>query len=386
MHQVYCTAPWQGLTIREDGNVKVCCAGEVTIGNLNQQSIHDILKGDQIKIIQRAMLNGLPHAKNCSHCLQQEKNTGVSSIRQHYNRSYPIQNFDQVKLSTLDVRWNNTCNLACLYCSPQFSSTWCERLKITNLSPVKNYQDELLEFILADVDSIQEIMLVGGEPMLMKQNYQLIHRLPTSTKVSIITNLNYDLENLPCFKSLIDHPNILWNVSCENTHEQFEYVRAGAKWETIKRNIKLLNQYWPNNTTINMVYSMFSAFDIESTVEEFCKLDIKKFNLQTISGNSTIDVFNMPKEIKLQALDVLNRAEILHKQYIHNTVHLDDQEFYSIQNISFVKQHLENSTNSAEPVKLNHFNTHLSNYNQWSSKKFEDLWPHVINLVNQYLD
>jgi hypothetical protein len=32
---VYCTAPFNGITVRENGDVKTCCVAGVVIGNLN---------------------------------------------------------------------------------------------------------------------------------------------------------------------------------------------------------------------------------------------------------------------------------------------------------------------------------------------------------------
>jgi MoaA/NifB/PqqE/SkfB family radical SAM enzyme len=35
---VYCTAPFNGLTIREDGHVRTCCSGINSLGNLNKDT------------------------------------------------------------------------------------------------------------------------------------------------------------------------------------------------------------------------------------------------------------------------------------------------------------------------------------------------------------
>jgi hypothetical protein len=72
--------------------------------------------------------------------------------------------------------------------------------------------------------------------MLMKQNYELIAKLPSSARISILTNLSYDLQRLPCIENLLARPreNTIWNISCENIGQQFEYVRSGAEWNKYK--------------------------------------------------------------------------------------------------------------------------------------------------------
>ena len=47
MSNFYCAAPWRGLHINPRGDVKTCCAGNPNmLGNLNTQTIEQILNGD----------------------------------------------------------------------------------------------------------------------------------------------------------------------------------------------------------------------------------------------------------------------------------------------------------------------------------------------------
>lgn len=379
---VYCTAPWNGLTIREDGHVRTCCVGKVSLGNLNQDSINTIIRSDQILNIQNNMLAGKPDVENCQECISQTSNSGLSPLQQHYLRYYPDILPGQLTLNSLDIRWNNTCNLSCMYCSPIFSSTWADKLNVCNNSPVKSYQDELLSFILSKINEVKEITLVGGEPMLMKQNYQLFKQLPKKSKISIITNLSYDLENLPCINDLLARPkdNVLWNISAENINQQFEYVRLGASWSQFEKNIKFLAKHWGDQTTILMVYSMLSAFDLLQVIEKFHALGIKKFTLQSYFGDPSIDIFKMPKVIQRLAAIELTKVKELH----YKNIHIEDHSLYPIQNIDFLVTHL---TQESNPVGLSRekFLNRINWYDQWNQKEFKDLWPHVLEMVNRHL-
>jgi len=190
--QPYCSAPWNGLTIREDGRVLTCCVGKTTLGNLNNQSMAEIEESSTLIEIRDSMLAGQSHT-NCSYCVESENKKNYATLRAHYQKFYPDIGPD-LKLRFIDVRWNNRCNIACMYCSPMFSSTWGDRLNLINSNSVApDYQDELLQWILDKCDQTNEIMLVGGEPMLMKQNYALLKKLPAKCRISIITNLAYNL-------------------------------------------------------------------------------------------------------------------------------------------------------------------------------------------------
>jgi MoaA/NifB/PqqE/SkfB family radical SAM enzyme len=382
-NKVYCTAPWNGITVRENGDVKTCCAGGVSLGNLNQESISDILQNGRLVSIQKTMLKGKPDIDNCRNCLKNESISGLASLRQHYLRSYPDIIPGEIVFNSLDIRWNNSCNLSCMYCSPTFSSTWADKLNVSNSSPVKNYQDELLAFILERSSTVKEIMLVGGEPMLMKQNYRLLKELPQSTRISIITNLSYDLEKLPCINDMLTRPkeNIIWNISVENIDNQFEYVRNGSSWNQLKKNINFLSQHWPDQISAMLTYSMFSAFDLPQTIETFHALGLKKFSLQSYFGDPYMDVFEMPKSIQQLALNALEEAENIH----YANIHVEDRQLFLIQNIDFLKNMLTQGGYKISNLTKDGFLKRIEWYNQWSKYKFHNLWPHVVQMVEQHL-
>jgi radical SAM protein with 4Fe4S-binding SPASM domain len=382
MTKVFCTAPWTGLTIREDGHVRTCCVGDTSLGNLNEAGIQEILKSQSLKEIQQNMLSGKPDQKNCQTCIQSETQSGLATLKEHYNLFYPDFVKDQLNLKCLDIRWNNACNLGCVYCNPTFSSVWQDRLNIKRSLVVKPYQDDLLQWILSRSTEIDEIMLVGGEPMLMKQNYKLINDLSDQCKISIITNLSYNLSELPCTPRLLSRPrsNTKWNVSLENTGAKFEYVRNMGKWSLIEDNLQYLVQHWPNTVSINFVYSMFSAFDIVETIKTFHQAGIKKINMFPINNNYSMDVFNMPESIRKKAAYELKAASEWHFENLHP----EDRDFYPIQGIDATFNQL---TKSKEPalVTLKMFNDQIIQYDQYNHQKFQDLWPNIIDLVEEYL-
>jgi MoaA/NifB/PqqE/SkfB family radical SAM enzyme len=379
---VYCTAPWNGLTIREDGIVRTCCVGKKVLFDLNSENVGDIEKSVVLQQIRDTMLNGQADIENCSSCIQEEKVDGYSTLRNHYNTQYPDFVPDNLYLKFLDIRWNNTCNLSCMYCGPHFSNAWTEKLKTVKLKPIKPYHDELLEWILSRADHIKEIMLVGGEPLLMKQNYELLKVLPLGCRISIITNLSYDLKRLPCIDDLLKRPadNIVWNISAENSHDQFEYVRQGAVWTQLEENIKLVQQHWNNTLSLNMVYSMFNAFDLLDVVKKFKSLGIQKFNLIPISGNQAMNVFCMPTPIRQRAKEVLKEVRTYHL----NSLHIEDRDLYPIQGIEQIISSLE-TPNTNTVTSQSDFKQQLAWYDQWGSTRFCDLWPDVIRLTDQHL-
>lgn len=382
MTQIYCSAPWKSLAIREDGKVRTCCPGQNIIADLNSDPIEQIESSAVLQKIQQIMIDGGVDEKNCNLCLHQEKDHGVAPHRQHFLKYYPLDQLSDSFPSTIDLRWNNSCNLACVYCNPQFSSTWSIRLEgSAQIKKVRPYQDELLEWLLSKSHHLKEVTLVGGEPMLQKQNYELIKHLPKDCKITIITNLSYDITSLPCISDLLDRPkeNVMWNISAENIGAKFEYVRSGSNWQTIVKNIEWLNQYFPECQTVLMTYFLLSAMDLPETIKEFMRLGVKKFLLQPVIGNDGADIFRLPVPFLQMAEQRLKESIDLHKSLIHP----EDREFYRIDCADDILYKLQQST-VENILSREQVISQIEFYNRWNHKKFSDLWPELSSMIQEH--
>lgn len=381
VHDVYCSAPWRGITVRENGDVKTCCVGATVLGNLQTKSIQEIVEGDALRNIQAQMRTGASHP-NCASCIEQEQHSNHASLRQHYQKHYPYDSED-LQLQCLDIRWNNRCNLACQYCGPQLSSTWQKRLGQTRNSARNAYQDSLLEWILERAHHVREIMLVGGEPMLMAQNHQLIERLPEQCQISIITNLSYRLDTIRCWDNLAARPadRVIWNVSGENTGERFEYVRNGANWHTVEQNLQTLVKQWPTTVCVPMVYSIYNAFDLLKNVQSYVQLGVNKFSIMHIADNPVLDVFNWGEHAKTLALEQLLAVKQWHSEHFG-----EDRHLYPIDGVDNLIKGLQNVEKHAT-ITYNKFCDGIGKYdrNRGSAKHFRDLWPDVVALAKQEL-
>jgi len=373
-NQLYCTAPWNGITVRENGNVLTCCMGSTVLGNINSQPIHKIYNNSKHIQIKQEMLDGTP-SKNCINCVNFEKNNAnvTASIRSYYNTTYSNL-ADELKF--LDIRWNNLCNLSCIYCGPYFSSSWAEKLSPNNIKIIKNdYDSDLEDWILSKVDQLHELMLVGGEPLLMKQNYKLIDKLSDTTRLSIITNLSYNLSNNQSTQKLFNRPkdNTIWNVSVENYGQQFEYVRNGANWQQFSDNLKLLMANNPNNVNLQMVYGVFSALSLFDTVKYYYNnFDIKKTKPNLIDGNPILSLFRYPNSILKLAIKQLEDIIAWQKETFGI-----DYELYKSDDFETILDKLNETVYnnvSREIITKDEFIKGIASYDKWTKHKFFDLW------------
>jgi MoaA/NifB/PqqE/SkfB family radical SAM enzyme len=260
-----CAAPWRGLHINPRGDVKTCCAGDPNmLGNLNEQSIEQILHSPLMQEIRQSIRAGRPHAY-CYNCVQAERYG--RSERDWHNSVSP--EFDpstagdlEHRPTLIDVRWNITCNLSCNYCGDKCSSRWAALKHIPFRSGARPYYEQVCDYLDSHREHIREVALVGGEPLLLPENERLLDVIPPDCVVTLITNLSVDLTRNRIFEKLQQRNRVGWSLSFDNMGERFEYVRHGASWDLLLRNLDLVQDlmrdqgHWGG---IHSVYNIYNA-------------------------------------------------------------------------------------------------------------------------------
>jgi len=261
----YCAAPWRGLHINPRGDVKTCCAGDPNmLGNLNTNNIIEILNSDLMADIRNDLSQGRAH-KYCSNCVQAER-FGADSERKWHNDLNQDINYatagDKYHYPVIvDVRWNTTCNLSCNYCSEWASSKWSALKGIPFKSGSRPYYEDVCDFIAAHHEHIKDVALVGGEPLLLPENERLLDVIPEDCTVTLITNMNVDLDRNKIFKKLAQRKKVGWSMSFDNIDSRFEYVRYGGEWAQVKHNLNKVKDLFKQGHWggIHAVYNIYNA-------------------------------------------------------------------------------------------------------------------------------
>ena len=268
-----CAAPWRGLHINPRGDVKTCCAGDPNmLGNLNDQSIQEILTGPVMQQIRQSLRRGEPHAY-CYNCVQAERYG--RSERDWHNSVSP--EFDSATAGDLehrptliDVRWNITCNLSCNYCGDKCSSRWAALKHIPFRSGARPYYEQVCDYLDSHREHIREVALVGGEPLLLPENERLLDVIPNDCVVTLITNAAVDLTRNRIFEKLQQRTRVGWSLSFDNIGERFEYVRHGGSWNQLLNNLDLVQAlmrdqgHWGG---IHAVYNIYNATRLQEFTE-----------------------------------------------------------------------------------------------------------------------
>ena len=371
--ETFCSLPFTEIFLGPNGGIKPCCSSRAEIGSLHKNTIEEILDSDEAKDMRNAVLNGRWH-KNCEQCRVQESQ-GVRSERdsnmQQFIELHPAVDSSYFKLTRLDLRWSNTCNLSCTYCFDYFSSKWAS-IKGVKINNVKDENlNGLMLLIEREKNSINHVLMLGGEPLLQKQNQHLIDSL-TGKKFYILTNFAVPFRSNLIAQKLLTENNVGWAVSFETVKDRFEYVRHGATWETFIDNIDYLAEIRPDiGLDAHALYSIYSAFNL---VEFYKFLKEKNFknvywNMLYHTGiNNSSCVLDLPIDLRQEAIAEIKLCQSLFP------------DGPGIENLDSIKQALLDSISNIDNAKELFLKEIFDLENMLVDKKlkFADLWPEVL--------
>ena len=279
----FCAAKWYNATIWLGSGMTTSChhppAHLVNSDKVrsNPKLLHNT---DQKKADRRQMLAG-ERPPGCEYCWKIE-DIGRDSVsdRVYKSKIYPIEALHEasgtpvdqdVNLRTLEIAFDRTCQFACSYCNPAFSSSWVRDIRrngpYTSLvSDGRNhfthdhanaqlydygennpYIDAFFSWWESDLHrTLQELRITGGEPLMSGHTWRLIdwfkeNQSKSSTRLAINSNLGTEVD----VDRLLDSTkglDVEIYTSQEAVGAQAEYIRDGLVYEDWKQNVlKLLD-------------------------------------------------------------------------------------------------------------------------------------------------
>ena len=176
---------------------------------------------------------------------------------------------DDVDLRTLEVSFDRTCNFACSYCNPAFSTTWVKDIRTNGpyqsiLSDRRNHftQDAAYAqpFSLGQENpyitafwewwprlstTLEEIRITGGEPLMSVDVWKLFEWFQQNPESRMRFAINSNLGAKPeLIERLIEKSRHVSDLhiytSCEAHGAQAEYIRDGLDYATWRQTIDRL--------------------------------------------------------------------------------------------------------------------------------------------------
>ena len=282
------------------GAVMYCCKQDDKHYKLDDfSSGKDILFNEQLTKLKKDLYTG-KKPDVCSSCWRAE-NLGSTSWRQqegaiphNYNNETTLLS-NNVYVDHVNLYFDNTCDLACVYCNADFSSRWENELGRTQHSFAKfltkssvNHNIEIYNNRIAKVlDFLQQlgkytksdflnITILGGEPLLSPQikDGEFVKYLQAflsnaskqfNLMLTLHTNANSPKKLLDRFITDFDiikeqYPNVKLKVvlSIDTVGKPSEYIRYGSTWKNVSANIDTFLthvdyvQFYPTFSLLNI--------------------------------------------------------------------------------------------------------------------------------------
>lgn len=325
----FCGAKWYNATIWLGSGKTTSChhppAYKINLEEVqkNPKLIHNV---PEKKEDRRKMQAG-ERPPGCDYCWKiEDMGTNAVSDRPYKSEVYTDQQLisaknldhsEDVDLITLEIAFDRTCQFACSYCNPGFSTTWVK--DINNNGPYKSLitdgrnhfthphnEDQLFDFKETNpyVDAffkwwetdlhrtLKELRITGGEPLMSGHTWKLIdwfskNKNKSKTRLAINTNLGYEVDLLERLTKSTQDIDLEIYTSNEAFGSQAEYIRDGLNWDQWMSNMEYLF-----NTDIKRLNVMctINALCLDS-LTEFLDLMVswkEKYGRQRISFSLNI--------------------------------------------------------------------------------------------------
>jgi len=297
----FCGAKWYNATIWLGSGMTTSChhppAHRIDIEKLknNPKLLHNTPQKKQ----DRAKMIAGERPAGCEYCWKIE-DMGRDAVSDRVYKSKIYSNTDlelafntpiteDVDLKTLEIAFDRTCNFACSYCNPAFSTTWAKDIK--NNGPYKNlisdgrnhfthphngaqlyrdteenpYVEAFFRWWESDLHkTLDELRITGGEPMMSPSLWRLLdwfelqgERINPNMRLAINSNL---VPKKELFLKFIEKCKKIKNLhiytSNESIYQHSEYIRDGINYNDWYVNFSnVINQIKPagvhNMCTIN---------------------------------------------------------------------------------------------------------------------------------------
>jgi len=421
----FCGAKWYNATIWLGSGMTTSChhplPHKIDLEDIktNPSAIHNTRQKKE----QRRQMQCGERPKGCEYCWKIEDiGRDAISDRVYKSKIFPDQALDEAhrsdhnidwNLKTLEIAFDRTCQFACTYCNPAFSSTWANNIKqqgpYTGLtSDGRNHythahdsaepykKDETNPYVEAfykwwETDlhrSLDELRITGGEPMMSPNLWRLLDWIETQgdkinphMRIAINSNLGAKQSIIDRFKSkLKNFKNFHLYTSCEATFKQAEYIRDGLNYSEWFGNVlNMMSDKVPseihNMTTIN-------ALCLE-TLPQFLEKIIWFKNASKVYGpkiNYTLNILRFPSFQSPLVLpdDLRNKFKLDLVKFLNtNERHLEQMEINQTQRlIDYLDVVKTPHAGAAEQSQLQKdFKTFYSQYDKRAGKDFEKTFP-----------
>ena len=425
----FCAAKWYNATIWLGSGQTTSCHHPPAhkIPNLDALATNPkLLHNTPEKKRDRAMMQTGERPAGCEYCWKiEDMGSDAVSDRVYKSKIYSIKALDEayttpvhqdIDLQTLEIAFDRTCQFACSYCNPAFSSTWVKDIRNNGpytglVSDGRNhfthahdssqlykfgennpYVEAFHQWWESDLHrTLKELRITGGEPLMSGETWRLLdwfknNKGKSTTRLAINSNLGADVDVDRLLDSVEGIEFDLY-TSNEAYANQAEYIRDGLSWRT-----------WTKNMQKIITSGRVRRVHVMCTINALCLDSLPKFldwclNMKQQYGNDfpsfTLNILRFPSfqsplvlsnELRTKYKNQLAQflvdcagTGLLHEHEINHLQRLVDY-------LDIVKT--PHSDSFDMPKLLHDFKEFYSQYDVRRKKDFRKTFPNLVEWYN----
>jgi hypothetical protein len=417
----FCAAKWYNATIWLGSGQTTSCHHPPAhaIGpefRTNPRAIHNTEQKKQ----DRADMQAGRRPAGCEYCWKiEDMGRDAVSDRIYKSKIYEIHHLreaavtppDQdINLRTLEISFDRTCQFACSYCNPAFSSTWVKDIR--NHGPYQGlvsdgrnhfthehdsaqlfrfgepnpYVDAFFSWWETDLHrTLEELRITGGEPLMSGYTWQLIDWFRANpgrskTRLAINSNLGMDWGSVQRLLDSCRDIDLDIYTSMEAIGPHAEYIRDGLDYGEWSMNMERIM----NTGQVRALHVMctINALCLESLPEflDYVMLwkqqhgaDFPSFTLNILRFPSFQSPLVLPAEIRTRHRD---RLQVWLDRW-HNNAMIHEHERNHVQRLIDYLDVVKTPHSEAFdlPALHNDFKRFYQQYDQRRNKNFATTFP-----------
>jgi len=304
----FCAAKWYNATIWLGSGQTTSCHHplphqiDLEAIKTNPSAIHNTPQKKE----QRRQMQVGERPAGCDYCWKiEDMSTDAVSDRVYktviYNDkdldyAYNLPASEDVNLQTLEIAFDRTCQFACSYCNPAFSTSWVRDIhqngaytnlvsdgrnhfthehnssQLFKLNEVNPYVEAFFKWWETDLHkTLKELRITGGEPLMSDNTWRLIdwfkaHKGESKTRLAINSNLGFKRDILERLLDSTQGIELDIYTSNESMGTHAEYIRDGLDWKQ-----------WSENLIFLLESKKVRGIHVMGTINALCLSSLSEF-------------------------------------------------------------------------------------------------------------
>ena len=416
----FCAAKWYNATIWLGSGQTTSChhplphAIDIEAIKTNPSAIHNTPQKKE----QRRQMQVGERPAGCDYCWKiEDMSTDAVSDRVYKTVIYNDKDLDDaynlpankdVNLQTLEIAFDRTCQFACSYCNPAFSTAWVRDIhqngaytnlvsdgrnhfthehsssQLFKLNEVNPYVEAFFKWWETDLHkTLKELRITGGEPLMSDNTWRLIdwfkaHKGASTTRLAINSNLGFKRDILERLLDSTQGIELDIYTSNESMGAHAEYIRDGLEWKQWVENLVfLLNSKKVRSIHVMCTINALCLPSLSEFLYNMMKLK-EKYSRESLSFTLNILRFPSFQSPMILPVDLRTRYSAELSAFLFNNKNNKALHEHELEHIKRLVDYLQQDT-TIDNNLLQDFKNFYQQYDQRRGKDFKYTFTQLTN-------